>query len=187
MRDEMVKLEKVKKSCKISKIISNIIACFVTIGCVCAVVATIILGVVGHEKINSEIAKSIESGNASFEVDDIKIDGMLELNVKLNEMVAKGEYAEAITIICIFMAVVMAAVAAVFWMMVSIFKMIAESNTPFTIDILKRLKAVFIIVAVIAVIVSGLGTGVIVGCIGWSLYTIFDYGFVIQQEIDETL
>lgn len=189
MRDEMVKLEKVKKSCKISKNLSKIIACFVTIGFVCVTAVIIAFGVIGYDKINSEIEKSIESGDASlvFDFDDVNFNGALQLNLKLNEMVKQGKYAEAISLLCVFVAFVTASVAVVFWMLVSIFKMVAESNTPFTVNILKRLKAVFIMVTVIATLASGIGLGVIVGCIGWSLYSIFDYGFVIQQEIDETL
>ena len=187
MRDEMVKLEKIKKSCKISKNLSKMIACLLTVGFVCAIAGIIVIGVIGHDNINSELKKSIESGDSTFNVDDIDINGMVQLNVKLNEMAEQGEYAEALTIICAFIAVVTAAIAIVFWMLVTIFKMIAESNTPFTVNVLNRLKTIFIMVTVIAVLSSGLGMGVIVGCIGWSLYSIFDYGFVIQQEIDETL
>lgn len=187
MRDEMVKLEKVKKSCKISGIISRIIACIVTIGFVGAVAGAIVLGVLGHDKINSEIAKAVESGDATFSVDDVNINGIVQANVEVEEMAEQGEYAEVLTIVCIIMAFATAVIAAVFWMLVSIFKMVAESNTPFTVGILKRIKAIFILVAVTALITNGLGMGVIAGCIGWSLYSIFDYGFAIQQEVDETL
>lgn len=187
MRDEMVKLEKVKKSCKISGIISKIIACLVTVGFVGAIVGIIVLGIVGHDKINSEIGKAVESGDATFNVDNVNINGMVQVNAAIDEMTEQGEYAEVLTIACIIAAFASAVVAVIFWMLVSIFKMIAESNTPFTGGILKRIKAIFILVAVIALITNGLGTGVIVGCIGWSLYSIFDYGFAIQQEVDETL
>lgn len=187
MRDEMIKLGKVKKSCRISGILSKILACIVTVGFVGAVAGMIILGVIGHDKINSEISKSIESGDSTFNVDDVKIDGMFQVSVKLNEMVEQGQYAEVITIVCAFVAIVTAAVSIIFWMLVGIFKEIGKSNTPFTVSVLKRVKAIFIMAVVIAVFSSGLGMGVIAGCIGWSLYSIFDYGFVIQQEIDETL
>lgn len=187
MRDEMVKLEKVKKSCKISGTISKIIACLLTVGFVASVAGIIILGAIGYDKINTEIGKAVESGDATFEVDDVNINGMVQFDAQIEEMADQGEYAEVITVACVIVAVVTAALAVVFWMLVSIFKMITESNTPFTINIRNRIKAIFIMVAVIALITNGLGMGVIVGCIGWSLYSIFDYGFAIQQEVDETL
>lgn len=187
MREEMVKLEKVKKTCKISKNLCTILASIVTVAFVCAVIGMIIFGTISHDKVNSAVKEAIESNDVDFDVDDIRIDGVLRLNVYLNEMAKQENYAAVITVAFAYGAVLSATVAVVFWMLVSIFKMVALSDTPFTANIRNRLKAIFIIVTVIAIFASGLGTGIIIGCIGWSLYSIFDYGFVIQQEIDETL
>lgn len=187
MNDEMVKLEKVKKTCKISKIICKIVACIVTVGFVLSIVGAMVPGVIGRDKINSTISESIDNNQASFDVDDINIDGILQLNIKLDTLAKQGNYADVITVACIYATVVTGAVAVVFWMLVNIFKKITESSTPFSTDILQRMKTIFFIVTIIAFIANGLGDGLIVGCIGWSLYAIFDYGFVIQQVVDETI
>lgn len=187
MREEMVKLEKVKRSCKTSKVISQIMAGIVSAACVICLVVPIILGVVGIDKVNTEIGKAVESGQATFYVDDVSLNGMIDLQVKVEDMVNNGNYAEAVIAICIFAAVVTAICAVLFWALVSIFKTISVSETPFTEDILRKLRVVFIMIAIIFGMISGFVAFVIAACICWSLYTIFDYGFVIQQEINETL
>lgn len=188
MREELVKLERVKKACKISKILCTILAWIVTVAFVCAVIGMIIFGVIDHSKVNSAVKEAMESNDVvDFDVDDINIDGMLRLNVYLNEMAEQENYAAVIIVAFAYGATISATLAVILWMLVSIFKIIAISDTPFTANIRNRLKAIFIIVTVIAAFANGLGTGIIIGCIGWGLYTIFDYGFAIQQEIDETL
>ena len=50
-----------------------------------------------------------------------------------------------------------------------------------------RLKTSFIILTVVVVIFVGLGAGVIAGLLLWCIYSILDYGKVLQTEVDETL
>lgn len=66
------------------------------------------------------------------------------------------------------------------------FVAVEKSDTPFTEDILKKIKIAGIIVTVIT-LTSSIGTAAIVGLTFWCVYCIFDYGTVLQKESDETL
>ncbi len=76
---------------------------------------------------------------------------------------------------------------AIFIMIQKTFVLIKDSETPFDPAVLKRLKLVFVIIAIAALLFSGVGTAVMSGIVFWCVYCILDYGFILQQEVDETL
>lgn len=187
MNNESIKLEKVKKSCNISKIICQVFAVLLAVSVAVMIIIPIAFGITGYDKIDKEISTNIENGNLTFNVSEFELNGIFNIDLGLEEMADEGQYAAVITAVCILAAVILATLDVLFWMLVKVFKLIAKSETPFTQAILKRLKAVFILISIFLALINGIGAGIITACIGWSIYTIFDYGFVIQQEIDETL
>lgn len=187
MSEAVLKLEKVKKSCRISKNISRVLAIIVTLGCAMCLVGAIVLLIVGSEKIDSKIQLGVDEGNVRIEMNYLGTDGIFSIDLHLNELIEQGRYTDAFIEVCNFGALISAIVATMFWTLVSMFKLIEESENPFTPKVLKQLKRVFVLATIMAGLLNGLVACVVTACIGRSLYSIFDYGFVIQQEIDETL
>ena len=68
-----------------------------------------------------------------------------------------------------------------------IFENLINEDNPFSDKILNNLKNCFIVMTVILTLSVGIGPGVIVGVLGWCIYSIFEYGRVLQTEVDETL
>ena len=60
-------------------------------------------------------------------------------------------------------------------------------ETPFSESVMGRLKTSFIIMTVVLTLFVGIGPGVIGGLFMWCVYSILDYGKVLQTEVDETL
>ncbi|MBO4214562.1 MAG: hypothetical protein J5876_06245 [Lachnospiraceae bacterium] len=78
-------------------------------------------------------------------------------------------------------------VAVIFWLVEGIFKQIKESDSPFTDAILKKLRIVFIVISILALLTNGLWAGAITALLCWAIYCIIDYGYALQLEVDETL
>ncbi|MBR6309009.1 MAG: hypothetical protein IKR39_10440 [Lachnospiraceae bacterium] len=68
----------------------------------------------------------------------------------------------------------------------NLFKLIAESDTPFTEEIAKKIKITGIVVSVM-VLTESLGIAAIVALSFWCFSTIFEYGVELQKLEDETL
>lgn len=66
------------------------------------------------------------------------------------------------------------------------FRMMAESDSPFNEQLLKRLKPIFILITVICAF-EGIILALVVGAVLKCLYEIFKYGCELQMEADETL
>ncbi|MCR5373846.1 MAG: hypothetical protein K6E39_00565 [Lachnospiraceae bacterium] len=100
----------------------------------------------------------------------------------LNAYVRWGTFAGLI-----FAAGMCCVVAVIFWLVEGIFKKIKESDSPFTEEILKKLRIVFIVISILALLTNGIWSGAIVGLLCWAVYCIIDYGYALQSEVDETL
>jgi len=125
-----------------------------------------------------------------------------ELGIKGNvnlEGVFEGEYGEdavdllnAFTRIGMVLGMIFAAIfagiaAVIWWLIERIFKEIKESDSPFTESILKKLRMVFIIISILPLFTNGIGAAIITALICWAIYSIIDYGYALQSEVDETL
>lgn len=87
----------------------------------------------------------------------------------------------------IFAAGMCCVVAVIFWLVEGIFKQIKESDSPFTDAILKKLRIVFIVISILALLTNGIWAGAITALLCWAIYCIIDYGYALQLEVDETL
>ena len=81
----------------------------------------------------------------------------------------------------------LAALAVVMRIVSSAFKIIDEEGSPFTDRVIKRMTTTMIIVSVIVALTASFAFGALLGVITWALYTILDYGKVLQIQSDETL
>ena len=188
MREEELKLEKVKKSCNITAKVSQVLEVIMIVGAIlCVVGAACCFGF--RNEINSTITSSVDMSEnfmTSFE-NASDIGGLITFSFNPESMMSAGEYGQVAAIYCIFGGVICAMVAAVFDVIRRIFKIIKTSETPFTEAVLKKIRVLFIIISVEILLMVGLGDAAIVALICWSIYNILDYGFTLQKQVDETL
>ena len=188
MREEELKLEKVKKSCNITAKVSQVLEVILIVGAIlCVVGAACCFGF--KDEINSTISSSVDMSEnfmTSFE-NSSDIGGLITFSFNPERMMSAGEYGQVAAIYCIFGGVICAMVAAVFDVIRRIFKIIKTSETPFTEAVLKKIRVLFIIISVEILLMVGLGDAAIVALICWSIYNILDYGFTLQKQVDETL
>jgi len=69
----------------------------------------------------------------------------------------------------------------------SVFDIIGKEDSPFTQRVLKKLLFALIVIDIVIAFTAGLGTAAIAGLVTWALYTIMDYGRLLQTQSDETL
>lgn len=189
MREQELKLEKVKKSCNTAKKVVGIfktimivasVICFVAAACVFAF----------RSEINTEIAKQVsERGEETvFSISDIDIHtGLFYYQSDMHELIEEGNYAEAIVTAVVCAGVAVLAFAIIFTLIQKIFKIMDNEETPFCDSVLRKIKKVFIALAVIIGLEIGIGFGAILGLVFWCIYSILDYGYALQKEVDELL
>lgn len=187
MREQELKLEKVKKSCNTAK---KVVGVFKVI----LIVTSVICFVAGagifafRDKINTEISAGIEAGNGTFDMDDVDVNvGLLSYEFDSKEAIANGEYAEAMLSAIAAGFVVSLMFAVVFILIQKIFKIMDDEETPFSESVLKKMKRVFIALTIIIALEIGLGFGAVLGMVFWCIYNILDYGYALQKEVDEML
>ena len=192
MREEELKLEKIKKSCNITAKVAFALE-------IILIVATVLCVVGGSmcfafsSQIDQEIAVAMSQADkeemvGSFaSVDETSFGGLLQFTFNTDNLIENGEYGKVLGTYCFVGAAICAMVAVAFDMLRRIFKTIKTSETPFEEEVLKKLKVMFIVITVEILLMSGVGEALILGLICWSVYNIMDYGFTLQKEIDETL
>lgn len=192
MSEEALKLEKVKKSCKITATVSHVLETILIVGAVLCMLGGIIC-LFNNKGINQSIAQMstqqemTEFINNTNVFDDASIGGVLKFTVHMDQLIQDGEYGIIYAIFCFFGVVICGMTALVFDMIRRIFKVIRTSETPFSEKVLKGIKVMFIVICVELLLMSGLGSAVLAALIFRSIYNILDYGFTIQQQIDEML
>lgn len=192
MREETLKLEKVKKSCKITGTVSLILELLLIVAIVACIASAIICFSLHTEIDQAFILYTSQEEAAEFNsivesFDGLSTSGFLKFTVHMDQLVQDGQYGKICGILCLFGTVICAMTAFLFDVIRRMFKKIHTSETPFTPEILKGFKIMSIIICVELLLMSGIGSALLGGLIFWSIYNIFDYGFVIQQQVDETL
>lgn len=187
MNKQEMKLEKVRKSCstaqKVITVLRNIMLASIVVCLVGAVLCQCFA-----KTINAEMPVAIAGGRVSLEETNIDIfDGMINFDVEMQELINEGHYALVFTAYCIAGAVALAAAVVIFNQFIKIFKAILASETPFSEEVLGKLKSAFIVTVVLVALITGLGEAVFMGLTFWCIYTLIDYGAVLQMEVDETL
>ena len=185
MNEYNSKLEVIKKRCQTSAKVTGILRIFAIIGMIGSLVGAIIC-FAQRDVINTQMAEEVASGKAT--VESLKIDSPgINLVIDYTKAFAEGDYANPIIISCIVAVVICAAVAVILTLFKKIFTDLSVEETPFSASVMSRLKISFIIITVVVAIFVGLGPGVIAGLFLWCVYSILDYGKVLQAEVDETL
>ena len=193
MREEALKLEKVKKSCKTTAKVAQVLEIIVIVAFALCIVGAVICFCTRNEIDNSMIQimtqtgdATLENGYASFDT-DTQIGGLLSFSFNSEKLIEAGEYGLLSAVYCLMGAILCAVAAAIFDLIRRIFKLIMASETPFDEGVLKKIKVLFIIICVAILVTSGLGEAVLAALILRSIYTILDYGFTLQKQVDETI
>ena len=185
MIEQNKKLETIKKRCVTSKKVISILQAIAIVGIVGSLIGAICCFTM-KDTINNGIAESVAQGKTKIE--DVKIsNGLLSVAVNYEEFYKEGNYATPAAINCVIAIAITSMVCYLLGLFKKIFENLINEDNPFSDKILNNLKNCFIIITVILTLSVGLGPGVIAGLLGWCIYSIFEYGKVLQTEVDETL
>ena len=187
MSEEALKLEKIKNSCNVTakvalvlEILLSVIA-FISLVCVfvCARFQDDIDQTMGEQvaiDMQEDMVQSFQS-----------IGGLFRIVINSGEMIENGHFGMLLALYCLSATILLVMVVIVIDLIRKIFKTIKISETPFSEEVLKKLRRMFIVIAIVLLLMSGVGMALMVGLIGWCIYTILDYGFTLQKQVDEML
>ncbi len=194
--NENVKLESIRKSCTVGERVANIFCILAIIGCVLTLISGVVILNMGKE-FDDKIAVLENSGNVSIHntIGGYKVMGInlidpanIESDLPSVEAALKDHPYCIEVSVSLFMLVLFTAILAILMKLAgSVFSLIRKEDNPFTGNVIKRVVFVMITLSVILVLTSGLGKGVLCGILTWVVYTIMDYGRMLQIQSDETL
>lgn len=185
MNEQELKLQQVKKSCKTISTVIKVLKILV----VAIFVVFLVAGIVCYNVDNTFVTDAIRSRMNINSMDvNIRLESHIgAFRIDPQAFLEHGGLAVLIAAYCIIGAIAVAIVEVILWFMGSIFKEIQESETPFSEAVIKKLKITLIVISLLVFISSGIASGAIAGLASWCIYTIFQYGFVLQKQSDETL
>lgn len=190
------KISKIKKSCNVGEIVTNVLCILAIVGCVLAFIAGGYIFSMGREfdeqMKQAEAAGYVTTGTSigAVKIADVELIDVSDIETSIPAFEAAIEdhpYCFAYSIFVFTMAVVALLLAIMMKVISKTFALIKNEETPFTDKVIRRVVAVLIAVTVIAALSSGLGAAIVLGIITWVVYTILDYGKLLQIQSDETL
>ncbi len=202
MSQENQKISKIKSSCNAVAIVTRIFLIIVIVGLVITLIAGVVI-IANGEKLDPIMEESL-SDTGSFDVtqqvgplnlhlvnissDDLTDGLKLESSIPgMQEYLDEAPYSFSIGLILLVAAFSLIVSAFILFMLSSAFTIIQKADSPFTDTVIKRLMAALISIDVVMAFSLGVGFGVIGALITWAVYTIMDYGRLLQTQSDETL
>ena len=185
MNEQNKKLEIIKKRCGTSSKVVGIIRIITIMGIVLSVVGAIIC-FSQRDMIDEQLSEAIASGNVTVDNLQIGNDGF-KIVLNYQEAFDAGNYAIPMAFNCISSTLICLIVTLILSIFKNIFGSLAKEETPFSENILKRLKTAFIITAVLLAIYLGIGPCIVGALLLWCIYSILEYGMALQSEVDELL
>lgn len=202
MNEESKKLKNIRTSCKAAKIVSKIIMIALIVGTVLTILSGIVL-IAGRQNMDDKIREAASSGQkitVEMKVGPFVfgrfVDGEFIATEKIDSDIPAlkaffDENADSPSLLMGFYAILIGFVLAVssvaFFFITSIFDIVVKEGNPFTSKVIKRTLIAMIILTLIVGSNGGLGFGILMGFLTWVIYTILDYGRVLQIQSDETL
>ncbi|SCY38071.1 hypothetical protein SAMN02910292_01526 [Lachnospiraceae bacterium XBB2008] len=194
--NENAKLESIKRSCSVGETVANIFCIIAIVGCVLALVSGCVILKMGRE-FDDKIAVLEETGKVSFSdtIGGYQIMGInlgdassIESDIPaVQEALKDHPYCIECTMALFGIAIMTAILAVMAKLAGSVFKMIRKEDNPFTDKVINRVVIVLIVFSAILFLTSGIGKGILCGILTWVVYTILDYGRMLQIQSDETL
>ena len=185
MNEQNMKLQTVRERCQKSAKVIWILQIFAIIGIVASLIGAVSCFALKNT-INTGLAEQIASGKAT--VDSFKFgNGLLSIGIDYDEAFKSGNYATPMAINCVIAVIITLASFYLLSIFKRIFNDLVKEDNPFADTILSGLKKCFIVATVIMIAFVGIGPGIIGGLLFWCIYSVFEYGKVLQTEVDETL
>ncbi len=204
MEQENIKLARIKRSCKVAGIVTRVAFMICIVGSVISLIAGIVT-VSTRKSMEPAITQALEEHEevaigqkvggvnvylAKVDPGSIKLFKSLKLESSIpawQKIMDETPYAFSLGMMMIGMSIGIAVLAFALFQIYSVFDIIKKEDTPFSEKVLKKLLIALIIVDVIIALTTGLGQAAIGGLIIWAVYSIMDYGRVLQIQSDETL
>ena len=202
MNEESKKLKNIRTSCKAAKIVSRIILIALIVAAVLSIVSGIVL-LANRKNMDEKILQAAASGqkiNVDMKFGPFVfgrfVDGEFIATEKIDSDVPAlkayfEENADSPSLFLGFYITLMSSVfivsAVAFFFITSVFDIVVKEGNPFTGKVIKRTLIAMIILTLIVGSNGGLGFGILMGFLTWVIYTILDYGRVLQIQSDETL
>ena len=204
MNQENIKLNRIKKSSHVAGIVTRIVFILCVVASMILIVTSIVM-IADRTNMNAQIKAGIEGAN---DVDVTKKVGPVNVHLlrfskdsfditkyqkiessipALEKALSDTPYSLTLgfTLLTAGLNVVLLAIA--MFQLYSVFDIIGKEDSPFTPRVLKKLLFALIVIDIVIAFTSGLGTAAIAGLVTWALYTIMDYGRLLQTRSDETL
>ena len=190
------KLEKIKKSSKIGKTVSRIIFVIALMGVVLSIVGAGFVLSQGKD-FEQEARNAYDTGYVTTGMGVGVANGVL-INIgdpdelessipALQKAMDENPYTVMILITIMGAATICLILAVVIKLIESVFALIEKEENPFTDAVIKRVLTVMIIISALMLFGTGAGLGILGFIITWVVYTIMDYGRMLQIQSDETL
>ena len=192
MNEENIKIAKIKKSCHIGKIVSNIMCIITIVGCVCSAVAGIAI-FASRAETEPQLAALVEEGKfdeGKFNSVYIDLGSPEEWHSDipaLQNIIDEYPHSFSISTSVLFMAGALVLTAVMTKLISKAFETIEKEETPFNDKVIKKVLIVMIFASVILFMTSGMALGVLGGLTTWVVYSVLDYGKTLQIQSDETL
>ena len=202
MNEESKKLKNIRTSCKAAKIVSKIIMIALIVAAVLSIVSGIVL-LANRKNMDEKILQAAASGqkiNVDMKFGPFVfgrfVDGEFIATEKIDSDVPAlkayfEENADSPSLFLGFYITLMSSIfivsAVAFFFITSVFDIVVKEGNPFTGKVIKRTLIAMIILTLIVGSNGGLVFGILMGFLTWVIYTILDYGRVLQIQSDETL
>lgn len=186
MNEQMIKLDKVKKTCNIAKKIVSVFQIICIVATVLLLIASAFV-FMAKDQINQSIADYNATSDSDMNISVSNYSNIVTFSINEDAVKSSGEYAQAISAMTLYGAVITGLFAIALTFVRSIFATISASDTPFDHTVLSKLKKAFVAIAIIITLETGLAIGLSLAGFFLCIYYIMDYGFTLQKEIDETL
>ena len=196
MNEVNVKIARIKKSCHVGKIVSNVLCIVLIVGAVLSMISAITIFAMG-KKFDEAITQAVETGyiddsdhigSAEFFVFNLGSVKNFDSDIPFVKAaledhpysIVYGSYSIISLLCCTFLAVMLKLIS-------SVFALIEKEETPFTDKVKKKVTVLLIITSVSLLITEGAGLALLGALITWVVNSILDYGKTLQVQADETL
>ena len=177
----MIRLETVKNRCNtLAKIVGVFEVISIVLACITGGIALTFL--IGASKLNPVFEEAVSQGYIDYNV-TFNVGGVMGFE----KLLPPDNYSLGIGLTCLFATIAVIFVVIILAFIKKVFTIIKEENSPFSDKCLKTIKVSFIVITVATFLGGSLGVTLITGFILFCIYSVFEYGAALQNEIDETL
>ena len=189
MNTKTEKLSRIKKSCNIGKVISRILMIICIIGTLIGILALVGLFIKSEPLLKElGIATANESHNPAGGMENVDLEGESgPLAFLVQPMLNNSDLGTQLYIMCGFIIILCALGALVWYLFSQVFAVIQKEESPFADAVMSKMKINFALLTIMIFVSTGIIPALAAAFLFWCIYSIFDYGRLLQVESDETL